>query len=69
LLGELAKVGASPGPTALSMMDLSNPELDWPKLANGMGVAAGRAASMDELNELLAASLAAPGPFLIELII
>jgi acetolactate synthase-1/2/3 large subunit len=69
LLGELAKVGANPGPTALSMMDLSNPELDWPKLANGMGVAAGRAASMDELNELLAASLAAPGPFLIELII
>jgi len=31
---ELARVGAgNPGPKALSMLDLHNPELDWTKLA------------------------------------
>ncbi len=69
LLGELANVGANPGRTALNMMDLSNPSLDWCKLANGMGVPAARATSLDELNTHLAASLERPGPFLIELII
>jgi acetolactate synthase-1/2/3 large subunit len=69
LLGELANVGANPGRTALSMMDLSNPDLDWTKLANGMGVEAARAENLDELNDLLAASVARPGPFLIELMI
>jgi acetolactate synthase-1/2/3 large subunit len=69
LLGELANVGANPGRTALSMLDLSNPDLNWINLANGMGVAAARAATMDALNDLLAASIAKPGPFLIELMI
>ena len=30
LLGELANVGANPGRTALDMLDLGNPDLDWP---------------------------------------
>jgi acetolactate synthase I/II/III large subunit len=67
LLGELANVGANPGRTALDMMDLSNPALDWCRLAGGMGVPAARAASLDELNSLLAASFERSGPFLIEL--
>jgi acetolactate synthase-1/2/3 large subunit len=69
LLGELANVGANPGRTALDMMDLSNPALDWCQLAGGMGVPAARAASLDDLNTLLAASFTRPGPFLIELTI
>ena len=69
LLSELAGVGANPGRTALDMLDLSNPSLDWCKLANGMGVPAARATSLDELNTHLAASLERPGPFLIELLI
>ncbi len=69
LLGELAGVGANPGRTALDMMDLSNPDLDWCRLAGGMGVPAARATGLDELNTLLAASLTRPGPFLIELIL
>jgi acetolactate synthase-1/2/3 large subunit len=69
LLGELAGVGANPGRTALDMLDLSNPSLDWCHLANGMGVTAARATSLDELNTHLAASLECPGPFLIELLI
>ena len=51
------------------MLDLSNPDLNWPQLAGGMGVSAARAETLAELNDLLAASLARPGPFLIELII
>ena len=69
LLHELANVGANPGPTALSMLDLSNPDLNWKLLANGMGVPAATAHNLDELNELLAESVATPGPFLIELLI
>jgi acetolactate synthase-1/2/3 large subunit len=69
LLHELANVGANPGPTALNMLNLSNPDIDWTKLAEGMGVPAARAATMDELNLLLKTSLERAGPFLIELMI
>lgn len=69
LLGELAGVGANPGRTALDMLDLSNPALDWVQLAGGMGVPAAQATTLDELNRLLAASFERAGPFLIELII
>ena len=37
LLGELANVGANPGRTALEMLDLGNPDLDWPKAGQGHG--------------------------------
>ena len=43
LLGEYLGVGANPGPTAMNMLDLGNPDLDWVKLAEGMGVSAVRA--------------------------
>ncbi|HQT39559.1 MAG TPA: acetolactate synthase large subunit [Acidocella sp.] len=69
LLHELANVGANPGPTALNMLNLSNPDLEWVKLAEGMGVAAAQASSMEQLNELLAGSLNRTGPFVIELLI
>ncbi|MBV9735619.1 MAG: acetolactate synthase large subunit [Acidisphaera sp.] len=69
LLGELAAVGANPGRTALDMMDLSNPDLDWPQLAAGMGVAAARAETMQRFADLLTQSFAASGPFLIELVV
>ncbi|HQT63050.1 MAG TPA: acetolactate synthase large subunit [Acidocella sp.] len=69
LLHELANVGANPGPTALNMLDLSNPDLNWVQLSEGMGVPAAQAASMDELNALLKASVERPGPFLIELLV
>jgi acetolactate synthase-1/2/3 large subunit len=51
------------------MMDLSNPALDWVQLAGGMGVPASRATTLDELSAQLAASVAQPGPHLIELVI
>ena len=43
LLGELANVGANPGRTALEMLDIGNPDLDFVALAAGMGVEAARA--------------------------
>ena len=67
LLGEYANVGANPGRTALDMMDLGNPDLDWVRLANGMGVEAGRAETLERCGDLLAQASARSGPFLIEL--
>jgi acetolactate synthase I/II/III large subunit len=46
--------------------DLSRPDLNWVKTAQGMGVDAARAASADDFNRLLSNALAKPGPYLIE---
>jgi acetolactate synthase-1/2/3 large subunit len=69
LLHELANVGANPGRTALDMLGLGNPDLDFAGIAKGMGVEGARAATMEEFNDLFAASVARPGPFLIEVVI
>jgi acetolactate synthase-1/2/3 large subunit len=69
LLGELANVGANPGRTALDMMDIGNPDIDWPSLANSMGVEAARTDTAEGFADLLAHSLKRSGPFLIELLI
>jgi acetolactate synthase-1/2/3 large subunit len=69
LLGELANVGANPGRTALEMMDIGNPDLNWRKMAEAMGVDAARTDTADGFAELLAGSLGRSGPFLIELLI
>ena len=66
---ELRAVGANPGRTALDMFDLTRPELDWIRLAGGMGVEAARAETMERFNDIFAQSLARSGPFLIELVI
>ncbi len=67
---ELMRVGAeNPGPTALSMLDLSNPNLDWVQLAQGMGVEASRPETAEEFNDHFAAAVKAKGPRLIEVVI
>lgn len=63
---ELSRVGANPGPKALEMLDLTNPELDFVALATGMGVPATRATTAEEFTEQLEAALATPGPALVE---
>ena len=67
LLGELANVGANPGRTALDMLDLGNPDIDFVKIAAGMGVEGARAETMEQFNDLFAQSLTRRGPFLIDL--
>ncbi len=69
LLGELAGVGANPGRTALSMLDLDNPALDWCRIGQGMGVESARAETMEQFADLFAFANGRPGPFLIELMI
>jgi acetolactate synthase-1/2/3 large subunit len=69
LLGELANVGANPGRVALDMMDLGNPDLDWVKIAGGMGVAAAKAETMEQFNDLFERANRTDGPFVIELVI
>jgi acetolactate synthase-1/2/3 large subunit len=69
LIGEYKAVGATLGATAMQMLELGNPDLDWVKLANGMGVEASRAFTMEECADLMSASFRQDGPFLIELVI
>ena len=69
LLGELANVGANPGRTALDMMDLTRPGLDFVKIAEGLGVPGARADTMEQFNDLFTQSLERKGPFLIELMV
>jgi len=69
LLGEYRNVGAAPGPTALGMLDLGNPDLDWLRLAGGLGVEAARAQTLEACADLMAASFRQDGPFLIELMV
>ena len=66
---ELTRVGAEPGPKALEMLDLTNPDLDFTSLAAGMGVPATRATTAEEFTEQLERALATPGPNLVEAIL
>ncbi|MEI9885382.1 MAG: acetolactate synthase large subunit [Rhizomicrobium sp.] len=67
---ELARVGAgNPGPKALSMLDLHNPDLDWTKLASGMGVEASRATNIREFESQFADAMKQRGPRLIEVVL
>jgi acetolactate synthase-1/2/3 large subunit len=67
---ELARVGASnPGPKALSMLDLHNPELDWVKLASGMGVEASRASNIRDFEGQFESAIRHTGPRLIEVVL
>ena len=69
LIGELANVGANPGRTAMDMLDLGNPDIDFVKLASAQGVDGARADTMEQFNDLFAQSLNRKGPFLIECVI
>jgi acetolactate synthase-1/2/3 large subunit len=67
---ELARVGAqSMNKKTLDMMDLTNPELDFVKISEGMGVAATRATTSQEFNQQVEAAMKHKGPGLIEVVI
>ncbi|RWJ06103.1 MAG: acetolactate synthase large subunit [Mesorhizobium sp.] len=69
LINEYSGVGATPGPTAMNMLDLSDPNIEWVKIANGMGVEAERADTLERCGDLMKQSFKRDGPFLIELAI
>ena len=67
---ELGRVGAlNPGPKTLAMLDLHDPELDFVKLAQGMGVPASRAATTTEFAAQFAEAMQTKGPRLIEAVL
>lgn len=67
---ELARVGAqSMTKKTLDMLDISNPDLNFVKLAEGMGVTASRAVTIDEFNEQYQQAMSEPGPRLIEAVL
>ena len=64
---ELARVGAQTmNKKTLDMMDLSNPDIEFVKLAQGMGVTADQATTAEEFNALFEESMNTRGPRLIE---
>ena len=63
---ELNRVGAEAGPKAKALLDLSEPDIDFVAVSQGLGVPATRATSADELSDQLARALAGEGPSLIE---
>ena len=66
LQGELAAVGAQPGPASRELFDLSRPEIRWTKLAEGMGVEAERVETLERFADVFRAASQRRGPFLIE---
>lgn len=70
LEGELAKVGAgAPGSTALDLLSLRRPALDWVKLSEGLGVPARRAETVEAFSDALHAAMGQGGPFVIEAVV
>ena len=57
------------GATAASLFDLSNPEIDWVRLAAAQGVPGSRAATCEEFDAALGRALAEDGPYLIEAVL
>lgn len=64
---ELTRVGADDsGPRSMSLLNLTDPELDWVSLARGMGVEASRATTAEELADQFQSAMQSTGPRLIE---
>lgn len=69
LQGELAAVGAKPGPAANELFDLARPELNFVTLAAGMGVEGTRVENLEGFADAFRAACKRRGPFLIEFLI
>jgi acetolactate synthase-1/2/3 large subunit len=70
LLDEFANVGAGkPGPSAMSMLDIDRPALDWVALAKGHGVPGRRVETCEDLVSALDNANRTPGPSLIEVVL
>ena len=67
---EMRRTGAGAvGPRAEEMIDLTDPEPDWVRLAQGFGVAAVRVSTADEFIREFGAAMQERGPRLIEAVI
>lgn len=66
---ELDRVGATPSEATLAMFDLRRPDLDWVRLAEGMGVEAVAVDTIEAFADVFASAMAARGPRLIEVVL
>jgi len=67
---ELARVGArGDGPKANAQLDLSEPNLDFVRIAAGMGVPAVRVDAAETLMDALGRAVGGPGPHVIEVVV
>ncbi len=66
LQGELVAVGAQPGPVSTELFDLARPDLNWVKLAEGMGVEATSVDTLEGFADAFRSACGRKGPFLIE---
>lgn len=70
LRDELSNVGLpNPGPTALSMLNLGDPEIGWAQLARGLGVEATRVTDLAGFIDAFRAGLSHRGPMLVEVVL
>lgn len=70
LQGEMRNVGVNDfGRNARRMLNIDDPSLDWVSMANGMGVEAGRAETVEEFLRLFEGALSRRGPYLIEAVL
>lgn len=60
------RAGDAPGPRALSMIDLTNPTIDWQAMAKSMGVPAVAVETVEDFHKQLVASVRSEGPMLVE---
>ena len=68
LRGELTNVGVqNPGPRAVDMLSLNRPDLDWVKMAAGMGVDGCKVSDAKQLAKAFESGLATHKPYLIEI--
>ena len=51
------------------MLDLGNPDMDFVKIAKGLGVEAAKATTLEDCARLMQHSYKQEGPFLIELMV
>ncbi|HEY3696823.1 MAG TPA: acetolactate synthase large subunit [Phenylobacterium sp.] len=67
---ELGRVGVNtPGPKARAMLELRDPDLDWVSLAQGFGIEASRADTIEAFDAQFADAMEGRGPRLIEAVI
>ena len=70
LKGELAGVGAGhPGPTAIDMLSLDRPIIDWVAFSKSLGVEAVQADNANDRCKALEAAIGVEGPSLVEIVI
>ncbi len=61
--------GPSAGPKARALFDLGDPNLDFVRLAGGLGIESRRVDAADQLSRALEQAIVDPGPHLIEVVI